>query len=87
MDTSSIQHSINLKVKLLNGRKAYMKVSLDQPVQAIRHKLAEGKHLPENGNYNLVFQGTLLEDKKYIRDYTPFLADGAVIMCVSKPDF
>ncbi len=29
----------------------------------------------------------VIEDKKYIRDYTPFLADGAVIMCVSKPDF
>ncbi len=81
------QDTITIRVKLLSGRKAYMQVSIHQPVNSIRRMLADGKHLPQMGNYNLVFQGTILDNNKLISSYTPFLTNDSEILCVSRPDF
>lgn len=86
MDPYKREGIIKIKVKLLNGRKAYMEVSLKNQVSSIREKLSEGKHLPLTGNYNLVFQGVILDNNKPIHSYFPLLTNDSEVMCVSRPD-
>jgi len=52
---------MDIKVKMLNGRKIKIKVWTSWNVSAIRQKLEKLKVADANGNYNLISRGLILE--------------------------
>lgn len=78
---------MDIKVKMLNGRKIKIKVWTSWNVSAIRQKLEKMKAADANGNYNLISRGLILEEDRTILSYIHHLRDNRDILCVTKIDF